>query len=137
MDKKNARLARSRAFFISNNSALAERLDDQGANREECHADCDCRNRRDRYLLLPPVGGGARSVRQGGHDTLLDVHRGRPATEHLALGIYAGPQLHFRFALYFTCAHRVYLTVKPVVQQCVTMCSGNRTLPIVHLLGGL
>src|SRR6266446_226743 len=137
MDKKNARLARSRAFFMSNKSALAERLDDQGANREECHADCDSRNGRDRYLLLPPVGGGAGSVRQGRHDTLLDVHRGYPAAEHLALGIDAGPQLHLRFALSLTCAHFVYLTVKPVVQQCVTRYSGNRNLPIVHLLGGL
>jgi len=42
MDKKNAQLARSRAFFFRENQALAERLDDQGANREECHAYCDC-----------------------------------------------------------------------------------------------
>src|ERR1700720_18166 len=103
-----------RSFFQT--SALAERLDDQGANREECHADCDCRNGRDRDLLLPPIGGGAGCVRQRRHDTLLDVHRRDPAAEHLALGVYAGPKLHLRFALSLTCAHFVHLTVKPVVQ---------------------
>jgi hypothetical protein len=46
-------------FFLGEEVALAERLDDQGAYRDERDAYGDRGNRRDRYLLLPPAGGHA------------------------------------------------------------------------------
>src|SRR5687767_6684709 len=120
--------------FFGREVALADRLDDQGANCEDRHTNG---YRRNRCNLLPPASGGAGCVGQRRHDALLDVHRGDPAAEHFALGVDAGPQLDLRFALSFACAHNVYLTVKPVVQQCVTRDSIERNLPVVHLLGGL
>jgi hypothetical protein len=58
MDKKNAQLARSRAFFFQKTTALAEHLDYEGTRRKESNTDGDRRNRGYLDLLFPPVGGG-------------------------------------------------------------------------------
>src|SRR2546423_7443619 len=93
MDKQNARLARESGVSAREKSALAESLDDQGADCKQRHGDCDRRNRRD---LLPPAGGGARCLGQRGHDSLLDANWSHAAAEHLALGVDPGPELDLR-----------------------------------------
>src|SRR5438874_2573484 len=150
--KQNARLARSRAFCYAretnvesvaaenrqpNGETLTKSLDDQGADCEQRHGDYDRRKRRKGKLLLPPVGGGAGSLGQRGHDALLDANWSHAAAKHLALGVDPGPELDLRLAFDFAGAHYVDLTIEPVVQQSVTRRSVERNLAVVERLGGL
>src|SRR5438105_1572577 len=134
MDKQNARLARESGVSAREKLALAESLDDQGADCKQRHGDCDRRNRGD---LLPPVGGGAGCLGQRGHDSLLDANWSHAAAEHLALGVDPGPELDPRLAFDFTGAHYVDFAIKPVVEQSVTGSSIERNLAVIECLGGL
>src|SRR6266513_14867 len=137
MYKKNAQLARSRAFCSDGVRPLANCLDDQGADCQERHRDRDHRNRGHRKLLLPPARGRAGCLGQGGHDPLLDANRSHAAAQHLALGVDSSPELHFRLALDFAGAHHVDFAIKPIVQQAMAGRSVERNLAIIELLVGL
>src|SRR6476620_7670365 len=122
-------------FYCSRKSRLSDCLNDECAYCEQRDGD---RNRRNRCNLLPPVGGGARGLRQRSHDPLLDTNRSHAAAKHLALGVDPGPELDLRLALDFTGAHHVDFPIKPVVQQPVTTRSSiERNFAVVERLGGL
>src|ERR1700686_3125226 len=80
-------------------TTLAEHLDHESAYRKQTDADGDRSDRRNRHLLLPPVGGSTGCLGKRRHNALLNANRGNAAAEHLALGVDSGPELHFRLAL--------------------------------------
>src|ERR1051325_10495772 len=110
--KENARPLKVGRFCSGEKRVLTQSLNYQRSHCQQRYTNHYCRDRRERQLLLPPVGGGTRGVRQRSHDTLLYTDRSHAPTEHLALGVDPRPNLNLRFALDFTGAHHVDFTVE-------------------------